>query len=138
LPFDSASVDVVCIQGVLHQTDRPQAVIDDVYRVLRPGGKVIAMLPAYYDPAYWQDALMPWLRWFRRPRTPHGMTARRLKQDFARFVDHRVKKRHLRRSQLPEVWRLFPLPLLERMIGQFLVLKAFKPVSAALAAQIAA
>jgi hypothetical protein len=39
---------------------------------------------------------------------------------------------------LPQLWRPFPLPLLERLLGQFLILKAFKPLSAAMTGAIAA
>jgi ubiquinone/menaquinone biosynthesis C-methylase UbiE len=139
LPFDAASVDVVCLNGVLQTAARPQSVIDEVYRILRPGGKVIAVVPAKFDAAYWQNNLLPWTRWFRRPAQPStGHTARSLKRDFARFVEPSVKKRHLRRAQLPQLWRPFPLPLLERLLGQFLILKAFKPLSAAMAGAIAA
>jgi SAM-dependent methyltransferase len=139
LPFDGATIDVVCIQGLLHEVERPDLVIDEVYRVLRPGGKVIAVAPAKMDAEYWQDRLFPWRRWWSRSRpTPVGVTARALKHDFSRFADHVIKKRHLRRSHLPQVWRPFPLPLLERLIGQFVILKAFKPLSAALASQVAA
>jgi SAM-dependent methyltransferase len=140
LPFVGASIDVVCIQGLLQEVERPDRVIDEVYRVLRPGGKVIAVAPAKFDAAYWQAKLLPLLTWLGQslPGTIGGTTARALKHDFARFSDHSVKKRHLRRSNLPQLWRPFPLPLLERIIGQFLILKAFKPVSAALGDQVAA
>jgi SAM-dependent methyltransferase len=134
LPLDSASVDVVCVQGLLHELDRPAAVIDEVYRVLRPGGKVLVVAPARYDAAYWYDACFPWRRWFRRgrPERDSAATGRSLRTAFGRFVEHKVYKRHLRRSQLPPLWRFGPLPLLERLFGQVLVLKAFKPLSAAL------
>ena len=65
LPLAAASVDVVCLDGLLHELDRPGDVLDEVYRVLRPGGKVIAVAPAKYGSAYWKDALFPWRRWFR-------------------------------------------------------------------------
>lgn len=133
LPFEAATIDVVCIQGLLHQVAQPGRVIDEVYRVLRPGGKVMVVAPARYNARFWQERLLPWRRWFRNSTPPTGeTTGRDLKRDFAQFVDHVVKKRHLRRSHLPQIWRPFPLPVLERFLGQFLILKAFKPVSAAL------
>lgn len=139
LPFDGATIDVVCIQGLLHEVERPDLVIDEVYRVLRPGGKVIAVAPAKMDAKFWQDRFFPWRRWWTGTKPAHvGLTGRTLKHDFSRFADHVIKKRHLRRSHLPQVWRPFPLPLLERLIGQFVILKAFKPLSAALASQVAA
>lgn len=133
LPFESATIDVVCVQNLLHAVPQPTRVIDEVYRVLRPGGKVIAVAPARYNARFWQDRVFPWRRWFRSATALAGeTTARDLKRDFAQFVDHAVKKRHLRRAHLPQLWRPFPLPVLERFLGQFLILKAFKPVSAAM------
>ena len=43
-----------------------------------------------------------------------------------------------RSEAVPHLWRWLPLPLLERLMGRVLVLKAFKPLSAALPAQAAA
>ena len=57
---------------------------------------------------------------------------------FGRFAEQRVYKRQLRRSEAPHLWRWLPLPLLERLIGHVLVLKAFKPLSAAIAVPLAA
>ncbi len=134
LPLESASIDVAVLHGLLHEVDHPAAVIDEVYRVLRPGGKVIVVAPARYDATFWYDACFPWRLWFRggRPGQEAAATARSLRHEFGRFVEHKVYKRHLRRSHLPPLWRFGPLPLLERLFGQMLVLKAFKPLSAAL------
>jgi SAM-dependent methyltransferase len=139
LPIDAASIDVVCLNGLLHELERPAAVVDEVYRVLRPGGKVIVVAPAKYDATFWCHAFFPWRRWFaaRPPETTRSKTGRGLRREFARFVEHRVYKRHLRRSNLPQVWRVYPLPLMERLLGQLLILKAFKPLSAALTASVA-
>jgi hypothetical protein len=57
---------------------------------------------------------------------------------FGRFVEHRTHKRHLRRADVPHLWRWMPLPILERLMGRVLVHKAFKPLSAALPLQMAA
>jgi hypothetical protein len=68
---------------------------------------------------------------------PH-YSARGLRRLFGRFVEHRIHKRQLRRSEVPHLWRWLPLPLLERLMGHVLVLKAFKPLSAAIPFQAAA
>src|SRR5262245_59499244 len=65
------------------------------------------------------------------PPTAPKPSARDLRRTFARFVEHRVSKRHLRRGELPHLWRILPLVLLERLIGRVLVLKAKKPISIA-------
>jgi SAM-dependent methyltransferase len=143
LPLESASIDVACVTSLLHEVRDPAAVVQEVYRVLKPGGKVLAVTPARYDVDYWYRLLLPWRRWFRKAGVdvdgqPARFTARGLRRLFTPFVEHRVHKRQLRRSEVPHLWRWMPLPLLERLMGRVLVLKAFKPLSAAMAVQMAA
>jgi ubiquinone/menaquinone biosynthesis C-methylase UbiE len=143
LPLEAASIDVACVSGLLHQVETPQAVVDEVYRVLKPGGKVLAVTAARFDVDFWYYACFPWKAWFKRKRrTPAGrsarFTSRSLRRLFGRFVDHRVHKRHLNRSEVPHLWRWLPRPVLERLMGQALILKAFKPLSAANLLQVAA
>jgi SAM-dependent methyltransferase len=139
LPLDPASIDVVCLSDLLHQVRDPLALVDEVYRVLKPGGKVLAITPAKYDIEFWRRILLPW-RWRLRSRTPSepNFSSRRLRGLFHRFVEHRVHKRHLRRADVPHVWRLMPTSMLERWIGRMLVLKAFKPLSSAIHVPLAA
>jgi SAM-dependent methyltransferase len=134
LPFADGTFDVVTWNALYDPAPPAAARIDEVFRVLKSGGKVIALFPARYDAGYWQDLLLPlqWLYW-RRPADPTDGTktsARRLKRRFCAFVKPTVGKRHLRRAELPHPWRVLPLVLLERLIGRVLVFKAFKPLSA--------
>lgn len=141
LPLESASIDVACISTFLHKMENASAVIEEVYRVLKPGGKVLAVAPAKYDVEYWVRAACFWRRWLGRDLDRHGIphySVRGLRRLFARFVEHRIRKRQLRRSEVPHLWRWLPLPLLERLMGHVLVLKAFKPLSAAIPFQAAA
>src|SRR5262249_14345 len=138
LPLDSSSVDVACISSLFHGIDDPRAVVAEVLRVLKPGGKVLAVTPARYDVDFWFRTIFWWYRWLggwkkwpASDNTPR-FSARRLKKLFNHFVEHRIHKRQLRRSEVPHVWRWVPLSLLARMMGRVLVLKAFKPVSIAL------
>jgi SAM-dependent methyltransferase len=141
LPLDAASIDVACLSGLLDELEDPAAAVQDVYRVLKPGGKVLAVTSAKYDVDFWRRLCLPWER-ARGPaspgRTPPRYSARRLRRLFGAFVEHRVYKRQLRRSELPHLWRLLPLGPLERIMGHCLVLKAFKPLSAAIPLQAAA
>ncbi len=92
---------------------------------------------------FWARCFFPWRHW-RRPRKPVfgpsavGYTAARLRRLFVPFVEHRISKRHLRRGDVPHLWRLLPLGVLERVLGRVLIVKAFKPLSAARTLQAAA
>jgi SAM-dependent methyltransferase len=143
LPIPNASIDVVCVSGLLDRATEPRALVDEIFRVLKPGGKVLAVAPAFYDVDFWSRLCMPWQQWLPLGRSnvdtsPAGYSRRRLKLLFRQFADHRVHKRQLRRTEVPHVWRVVPLPMLERLMGRLLVLKAFKPLSAAVGLQIAA
>jgi len=136
LPLESASIDVACAVGLLELTPEPGTIIDEIYRVLKPGGKVLAVTPACFDVEYWQRWFFFWQRWLpgRKKNQDEAMrfSRRVLRRLFNQFVEHRTHKRHLRRSEVPHVWRWLPLPMLERLLGRVLVHKAFKPLSAAL------
>jgi SAM-dependent methyltransferase len=138
LPLDTGSIDVACVMNLLEITQDPQAVVEEVYRVLKPGGKVLAVTPAWYDVDFWDRAIFPWKCWLPgRKKAADPITrysGASLGRMFGRFVEQRTHKRHLRRSFVPHIWRWLPLPMLERLMGRFLVFKAFKPLSAALPA----
>ncbi len=143
MALESASIDVACLGDVLFEVAEPQPVVQEIYRVLKPGGKVIVLAPAYYDVDYWHHLLFPWLDWLgwasrAKPDCQAAYSARRLRRLFCGFVEHRVHKRQLRRSEVPHIWRFLPLSLLQRMFGRVLILKAFKPLSAVSAQQMAA
>lgn len=140
LPFADACVDVVHLNGLHTAWADPAAVAAEIYRVLRPGGKIIGMVPGYYSASFWSSVFFPWQRWTagRAETPPCTWTARQLKRLFVSFVEHRVHKRQLRRSELPHIWRLLPLSVLERIMGRVLIVKAFKPLSAALPLRTAA
>jgi ubiquinone/menaquinone biosynthesis C-methylase UbiE len=47
LPFEDASFDFVNCQGVVHHTPDTQAALNEIHRVLRPGGR--ASISVYYE-----------------------------------------------------------------------------------------
>lgn len=46
LPFDDACFDVVTMLAVLEHLDQPHAVLREIVRVLRPGGRLLLTVPA--------------------------------------------------------------------------------------------
>jgi SAM-dependent methyltransferase len=40
LPFEDASFDYVYSHGVLHHSDEPEKIVSEMFRVLRPGGRI--------------------------------------------------------------------------------------------------
>ncbi len=142
LPLSDSSVDVVCVSGLLHEVADPERCVAEIFRVLKPGGKVLAVVPARYHVDHWRRRLIPWsgavshlLRrspWRSAPSVPsvtRDFSRRRLAKLFGNFRDHRIHKRQLRRKEVPWCWRWLPTRWLERLLGRFLILKAFKPVS---------
>jgi ubiquinone/menaquinone biosynthesis C-methylase UbiE len=143
LPLQNASIDVVCLSSLLMEVGDPERVVDEVYRVLKPGGKVLAVTAARYDIDYWAGRCFPWRRWFTPAAgvdtaQPTRFSRRQVRRLFWRFTEHRIHKRHLRRTETPHLCRLIPMSILERLMGHVLVLKAFKPLSAAIPTQLAA
>jgi ubiquinone/menaquinone biosynthesis C-methylase UbiE len=142
LPLDSSSIDVVCLGSLLQPEAQGGALVEDIYRILKPGGKVLTLARTYYDVEFWCYRWLPWRGWLRSKASTtgsaRGYKASQLRRLFGRFVEHHFFKRHLRRSDVPHLWRWLPLPLLERWMGKLLVLKAFKPLSAAISAPLAA
>lgn len=139
IPVDSASIDVVCLESLLDHVEDVPALINEVYRVLKPGGKVLAPVWARYDVDFW---CRDWVPWFHTHRTqdfpPARYSGRSLRRQFPRFTEHHVHKRHIRRSDMPHLCRWLPLPLLERLFGRILLFKGFKPLSSAIPQPLAA
>lgn len=44
IPYPDAHFDIVCSMGVLHHIADPRPMLDEIHRVLRPGGQIILML----------------------------------------------------------------------------------------------
>ncbi len=132
LPFDKGTFDLAYLNLLYAAPADPARVAAELYRVLKPGGKVFALAPARFDAGFWQAVLLPLRRLYRPPgdlTAAPRYTARSLRRVFGPFAEHRVAKRHLRRSELPHLWRFV---VLERVMGRVLVLRAFKPIAAAL------
>jgi len=143
LPLDSASVDVVAINAMTQSIESAAGSLDEIYRVLKPGGKVIAVASCRYDVDYWVHKVLVWRNWLGLNRRPYDASIvryrrRELSRIFSQYIDQSIHRRQLRRAEVPHGWRWLPLPVLTHLAGRVLVLKAFKPLSVALPVNAAA
>lgn len=136
LPFAPDRFDLVYVNLIHNPPPDLDAAAAEVYRVLKPGGKAFVLAPARYDADFWARAVLPVRRLFRpAPALSDAPkhSAHSLRAAFGQFTEPKACKRHLRRADLPPAWRFAPTWLAERVVGRVVVLKAFKPVSAAYA-----
>ena len=71
LPFADGAFDIVTWNAIHTAGPVSPAFVSELYRVLKPGGKVIGLIPAHYDIGFWQDVLLPLQRlYWRRPPDP--------------------------------------------------------------------
>jgi SAM-dependent methyltransferase len=63
LPFEDETFDCVCSMGVLHHTPDTTRAVGEVFRVLRPGGRVILMF--YHRNSLQYRVKFPLMRWIR-------------------------------------------------------------------------
>jgi SAM-dependent methyltransferase len=147
LPFPDASFDLVYSNGVIHHTPNTKRVVEEIWRVLRPGGRVIVMVYAENSLNYWRN-LIYWrgVREGQLRRSSIGdilsrsvelsgtdarplvkvYTSERLRRMFASFTDILIVKRQLRAPELPRILRPFT-PVMGRVAGWNLIVKATKP-----------
>lgn len=50
LPFEDASFDHVLVRDVVHHLEEPERAVDEIARVLAPGGRVDVLEPCRYNP----------------------------------------------------------------------------------------
>ena len=148
LPFDDSSFDVVYSNGVIHHTPNTKGLVDEIYRVLRPGGRCIIMVYAENSLHYWGvqvgllglrnnmletssvgDIMSRSVEMTANDARPlvKVYTKRRLRQLFSRFTDITIVQRQLTAPELPSFARWIPLDLAGKLAGWNLVLKASKP-----------
>ena len=147
LPIESTSVDIVFVNGLFHETQDSARVVEETYRVLKPGGKLVAIVPARQEINFLANIVKRFRRSRSTPETvrhdlPLPMASafdrRSLSHLLARFQEGQIYRRHLRRADVPHLCRWLPLGMMERFTGRLLVFKGFKPVSAGRAESVAA
>lgn len=148
IPFPDNSFDVVYSNGVIHHTPNTQSVVDEIFRVLKPGGKAIIMVYAENSLYYWRN-LVGWQGLKKgalmKNSIGHVMscsvemsdndarplvkvyTKPRLKKMFGKFNNIKIYQRQLVREEVPRILRWVPLPWLGQLMGWNLIIKAHKP-----------
>lgn len=150
LDFDDNTFDLVYSNGVLHHTPWTRRVVDQIYRVLKPGGRVIAMVYAEDSLHYWRNLV--WNVGLReRQLRKYSMgeimsrtversdnaaahplvkvyTRAGLYQLFEAFEDIHIDQHQMDPSAVPRIIFYVPRRHLERIMGWNLVVKARKPL----------
>jgi SAM-dependent methyltransferase len=91
LPFDTATFDHVWSFGVIHHTSSPRAVVNEIERVLRPGGTVAAMVYNRTSINYYVEIMLLRKvgRALLRPAWAPGLLARTFKFPEEKLRGHR-------------------------------------------------
>jgi glycosyltransferase involved in cell wall biosynthesis/ubiquinone/menaquinone biosynthesis C-methylase UbiE len=148
LPFADNSFDLVYSNGVIHHTPNTSQVVQEIYRVLKPGGKVMVMVYAENSLHYWRN-LVTNIGLDRGELYYSSMgeimsrhveisennskplvkvyTKTRIKKMFSAFNDVKVLKRQLIADELPRLFRWLPLEATSKLVGWNLIVKATKP-----------
>lgn len=59
LPFSESSIDLVAMAWVLEHLESPSRVLDEIHRVLKPGGRLIFLTPNSWNYNVWLIRLLP-------------------------------------------------------------------------------
>lgn len=147
LPFGDDTFDLVYANGVLHHTPHTKRAVAEILRVLKPGGRVIAMVYAENSLQYWRNLVWHYgmktgdlssrsmAEIMSRTVERTGNEARplvkvytkpRLRALFHDFNDIGIVQRQISPELVPRRLRRF-LSAIERLAGWNLIIKARKP-----------
>ena len=152
LPFDDATFDLVYSNGVLHHTPNTSGAVQEVLRVLKPGGKAIVMMYAEESLHYWRNLVWTlglkdgglWQHSIGEIMSRHVersdvASARplvkvysrtQLRHLFAGFEDIEILQRQMVPAEVPRLLVRVPVATLGKFMGWNLIIKARKPLTA--------
>lgn len=129
LPFGNRTFDIVYSNGVLHHTNNTEAAIDEVFRVLKPGGRAVIMLYCKSSWHYWinmwlyvgvfKGALLSGENWLGRATEWGGKANQKIKNPITRcytangirLLFRQFKNLSLRKSE----FYFYLIPILGRL-----------------------
>lgn len=147
LPFADNTFDFVYSVGVIHHTPNTKTLIDEIYRVLKPGGRTMAIVYAENSLHYWRNLVYelglkknllatcsvgeimsrhveitennakPLVKVYTKPR---------LSKLFNKFKRLHVCQRHMTKAEVPSMLRWLPLSWLGQLMGWYLIVTARK------------
>jgi ubiquinone/menaquinone biosynthesis C-methylase UbiE len=151
LPFDDDSFHVVYSNGVIHHTPNTTSVVQEIRRVLKPGGTAIVMVYAENSLHYWRNLV--WaigIKEGQLQRYSMGdimsraversdnasarplvkvYTKPRLRSLFEGFDQIAIVQRQMVKAEVPRLLTRVPLARLGAFMGWNLVIKARKPLA---------
>jgi ubiquinone/menaquinone biosynthesis C-methylase UbiE len=143
LPFSDDSFDAVYSFGVLHHTPNTQKAVDEVYRVLKPGGRIIIMLYHRHSMHVVLGSLYTkarnlsnegtrtseeWVRIYDGDGNPLGKSYTRgeVRSMFHRFKELQLQTVDPYRRRLPRIANILNQSLVASWWGFWLVIKGKK------------
>jgi len=150
LPFEDNTFDVVYSNGVIHHTPNTASVVQEIRRVLKPGGKAIVMVYAENSLHYWRNLV--WAIGIKEAQLQHHSmgeimssaversdnaaarplvkvyTKPRLQALFNGFNHISIVQRQMVRAEVPRLLVRIPLTRLGAFMGWNLIIKARKPL----------
>jgi glycosyltransferase involved in cell wall biosynthesis/ubiquinone/menaquinone biosynthesis C-methylase UbiE len=149
LPFDDNTFDLVYSNGVIHHTPNTSRAVREIFRVLKPGGRVIVMVYAENSLQYWRNVVWHFgVKSGEVSRMSMGdimsrtvertgnearplvkvYTKKRLRTLFRQFKGIRIWQRQISPELVhPRLRQLGLLPTIEKFAGWNLIIKARKP-----------
>jgi ubiquinone/menaquinone biosynthesis C-methylase UbiE len=95
LPFDDDTFDVVYSWGVIHHSEKPERIIAEIHRVLKPGGQFLGMM-------YGRRSLCAFKLWVK-----HGLLAGRPWRSFGDVLWHHMESEGTKAYTVKELRQLF-------------------------------
>ena len=125
IPLTSSSIDIVFSNGVIHHSSDMKKSVQEIHRILKPGGKAYIMLYATWSVTFMQMRLMlstgegDWETGDRSNPHTTTYTKRECIRIFSQFSNVRIRKTGGNIRQLAKIGKYMP-PVLDRLLFPYL------------------